>query len=72
MHDAISHDGLQDAFNKMPMGNCAEKTADDFKITREAQDEYCKLSYKRHIDAHKAGLLKDEIVSVKIKDKKTE
>jgi hypothetical protein len=23
LHDAISHDGLQDAFNKMPMGNCA-------------------------------------------------
>lgn len=56
----------------MPMGNCAEKTADDFKITREAQDEYCKLSYKRHIEAVKSGLLKDEIVSIKIKDKKAE
>ena len=22
-YDAISHDGLQDAFNKSPMGNCA-------------------------------------------------
>lgn len=34
LYDAISYDGLQDAFNKMAMGNCAEKTADDFKITR--------------------------------------
>jgi acetyl-CoA C-acetyltransferase len=72
LYDAISYDGLQDAFNKMPMGNCAEKTADDFKITREAQDQYCKLSYKRHIDAIKSGLLKDEIVNIKIKDKKAE
>jgi len=36
--DAIAHDGLIDAFNKISMGLCAEKTASDFKITREAQD----------------------------------
>lgn len=23
LHDSISHDGLQDAYNKMAMGNCA-------------------------------------------------
>lgn len=38
MYDAISLDGLTDPFNKMAMGTCAEKTAEDFKITREAQD----------------------------------
>lgn len=32
--DCISHDGLTDAFNKISMGLCAEKTANDFKITR--------------------------------------
>ena len=36
--DVIAHDGLTDAFNKISMGLCAEKTANDLKITREAQD----------------------------------
>lgn len=49
LFDAISHDGLTDAFNKISMGLCAEKTASEFKITREAQDDYCRNSYKRHI-----------------------
>ena len=32
--DAISHDGLTDAFNKISMGLCAEKTANDMGLTR--------------------------------------
>ena len=32
--DCISHDGLTDAYNKISMGLCAEKTANDFKVTR--------------------------------------
>lgn len=67
--DTIAHDGLTDAFNKISMGLCAEKTANDFKITREAQDEYCKTSYKRHLDAAKKGLLQDEITAIKLKEK---
>lgn len=47
--DCIAHDGLTDAFNKISMGLCAEKTSADFKITREDQDQYAKNSYKRHI-----------------------
>ena len=48
-----------DAFSKISMGLCAEKTAADFKLTREAQDDYCKMSYKRHLEAAKKGLLAD-------------
>ena len=47
--DGIAYDGLTDAYNKIAMGTCAQKTAADFKITRQAQDEYCKMSYRRHI-----------------------
>lgn len=65
----ISHDGLVDAYNKISMGLCAEKTASDFKITREAQDEYCKNSYRKHIEAAKKGFLAEEIVPVRIKEK---
>ncbi len=67
--DVISHDGLVDAFNKISMGLCAEKTATDFKITREAQDEYCKGSYRKHIEAVKKGILAEEIVPIKLKEK---
>jgi acetyl-CoA C-acetyltransferase len=65
----IALDGLTDAFSKISMGLCAEKTAADFKLTREAQDDYCKLSYRRHLDVVKKGLLADEIVGIKYKEK---
>jgi acetyl-CoA C-acetyltransferase len=67
--DVISHDGLVDAFNKISMGLCAEKTASDFKITREMQDEYCKGSYRKHMEAAKKGYLADEIVPIRLKEK---
>ena len=57
LHDVIAHDGLTDSFNKISMGLCAEKTASDFKITREAQDDYCKGSYRKHLEAAKKGIL---------------
>ena len=65
----IAHDGLTDAFNKISMGLCAEKTANDFKITREDQDAYCKQSYTRHLEAAKKGVFADEIVPIKLKEK---
>ena len=70
--DCISHDGLTDPYNKISMGLCAEKTANDFKVTREAQDEYCKSSYQRYFAAQKSGVFKDEIVPVSIKSKSGE
>ena len=35
IHDHLLIDGLQDAFSGKLMGNCAEKTAKDYNITRE-------------------------------------
>lgn len=52
------------------MGNCAEKTAKDHSLTREAQDAYAIESYKRAADAWKAGVFQDEIAPVTISDKK--
>ena len=37
------------------MGNCAEKTSKEAKISREAQDEYAIQSYKRSAAAWKVG-----------------
>lgn len=70
--DAISHDGLTDVFNKISMGLCAEKTANDFKVTREDQDNYCKTSYQRAISSISSGVYKEQIVPVVIKSKTAE
>ncbi len=42
------------------MGLCAEKTADDFKITRELNDSFAISSYERAIDAINSGRNKHE------------
>ena len=33
--DSLTHDGLVDAYSKLAMGYCGEKTAKEMKITRE-------------------------------------
>lgn len=38
---------MTDAYDHIHMGMCAEKTAQDFNITREEQDAYAASSYKR-------------------------
>ncbi|PWN20025.1 peroxisomal 3-ketoacyl-CoA-thiolase [Microstroma glucosiphilum] len=68
--DAIVKDGLSDVYNGVHMGNCAEKTAKDHSLTREAQDAYAIESYKRAADAWKAGVFSNEIAPVTISDKK--
>lgn len=70
--DSMIKDGLWDVYNNIHMGNCAEACAKDFKFTREDLDEFAINSYKKAIDAQKAGRFKSEIVEVKIKDKKGE
>ena len=40
VEDGIIKDGLWDVYNKVHMGVCAEKTASDFSISRDEQDEY--------------------------------
>lgn len=67
--DCISYDGLTDAFNNISMGLCAEKTANDFKVTREMQDEYCKQSYQKALSAAKSGIYKEEITPITVKSK---
>lgn len=51
--DGIVKDGLTDAYDHVHMGNCAEKTAKECKISREEQDEYAIQSYKRSAEAWK-------------------
>uniref|UniRef100_A0A665W8V7 acetyl-CoA C-acetyltransferase n=1 Tax=Echeneis naucrates TaxID=173247 RepID=A0A665W8V7_ECHNA len=66
MEDLIVKDGLTDVYNKFHMGNCAENTAKNCKITREEQDAYAIGSYSRSKAAYESGVLAKEIVPVSI------
>jgi acetyl-CoA C-acetyltransferase len=70
LNDGLIIDGLWDVYNQIHMGNCAEKSAKDYKVTREEQDEFAILSYKRAQEAWANGLFKEEIVPVTVKGKK--
>lgn len=70
--DGLIGDGLWDVYNQIHMGNCAENTAKKYSITREEQDEFAILSYKRAQEAWAKGLFKDEIAPVTVKSKKGE
>ena len=52
------------------MGNCAENTAKKLGISREQQDEYAINSYKRSVTAYEQNIFKDELVPVKVPQKK--
>jgi len=68
--DGMIKDGLWDVYNDFHMGNAAEICSKECNITREAQDEFAVMSYKRAIEAHEKGYFKDEIIRMKVKGRK--
>lgn len=68
--DGIIHDGLWDVYNDFHMGNAGELCARECKISREQQDEFAIESYRRAISAHEKGYFDDELVALKVKDRK--
>ncbi|MEN7549167.1 acetyl-CoA C-acyltransferase [Rapidithrix thailandica] len=68
--DGLAKDGLSDAYSHAAMGTCADKTAKEYAITREEQDEYAINSYKRSAESTQKGLFKQEIVSVEVPQRK--
>ncbi len=67
--DSLITDGLWDVYNNVHMGNCAEKCARDFSLTRKDVDDYAIMSYTRAAEAQKAGKFTDEITPVELKTK---
>ncbi|WP_027003578.1 acetyl-CoA C-acyltransferase [Hugenholtzia roseola] len=68
--DGLVRDGLEDVYDKKAMGVYADATAEKYAITREEQDEFAILSYKRSAASTEKGLFKDEIVPVSIPQRK--
>ncbi len=68
--DGMIHDGLWDPYNNVHMGNCGDLCAKEYKISREAQDEFAKESFRRALSAQKEGLFDAEIEPVAVPQKK--
>lgn len=68
--DGMLHDGLWDPYSDQHMGMCAEYCAETHgPFTRKMSDDFALESYRRALEATKAGWFKREIVPVKVKDK---
>jgi acetyl-CoA C-acetyltransferase len=68
--DGMYRDGFFCPLAKMVMGETAEVLAEEYKITREEQDEFAFMSQTRAARAIAAGRLDAEIVPVTIEGKK--
>lgn len=70
--DTMINDGLCEVSENIHMGITAENINDQYKITREEQDEFAFISQERAAAAIASGKFKDEIIPVVIKTRKGE
>ena len=68
--DATFHDGLFDAFDRVPMGEGTERHNARYAMTREEQDDFAARSHELAAAAIKEGRFADEIVPVSIPQRK--
>ncbi|TKX80283.1 thiolase family protein [Halorubrum sp. SD626R] len=64
------HPELSEEYNvfQLQMGMTAEKVAEEYDVSREAQDEYAARSHRRAAEATDAGRFDDEIVPMETGD----
>lgn len=72
LQDHMMHDGLWDNVNDFHMGMSNELCSQKYNVSREDQDRYAAESYQRALAAIKEGRFKDEIMPVKIPQRKGE
>jgi acetyl-CoA C-acetyltransferase len=68
--DAMVQDGLWCAFEQCHMGNAGEVVADEYHVSREAQDDYAAASHAKAARATDEGLFADEILPIEIPQRK--
>ncbi|MEC9094222.1 MAG: thiolase family protein [Planctomycetota bacterium] len=68
--DGLVFDGLTCAFESCHMGNHAEHIARKYGVTREAQDQFAQQSQLRAAKAIEQSLFDEEIVPIKVADRK--
>jgi len=70
IQDSLMIGGLVDVLLGYHMGITADNIADQYKISRQEQDEWALMSHQRAVEATNRGWFKDEIIPVEIKTKK--
>jgi acetyl-CoA C-acetyltransferase len=70
IQDLMIQDGLWCAFEQCHMGLSGEVVAEEYAVTREAQDAWAAESHRRAAAATAAGWFRDEIVPVSLPQKK--
>jgi acetyl-CoA C-acetyltransferase len=68
--DALLLDGLWDSFEDWAMGMAAEWIADEYKVTREAMDQWAFDSHMKAVKAIDEGKFKAEIVPLEVPGRK--
>lgn len=68
--DGLVKDGLTNVYDQKHMGLCAEVCAVEYNISRDEQDEFAINSYIRSKKAWESGKFKEEIVPVKVPQRK--
>ncbi|MEU6734293.1 acetyl-CoA C-acetyltransferase [Streptomyces physcomitrii] len=68
--DHMDHDGLTDAYDKIPMGASTERHNTRLGIGRAEQDEIAALSHQRAAAAQKNGVFDAEITPVEVPQRK--
>jgi acetyl-CoA C-acetyltransferase len=64
--DGIIKDGLWDVYNDFHMGSAGELCAKEFGFSREEQDEYAALSYRRALEAMQQHKFDREIIPIAV------
>lgn len=64
--DSMMMDGLENAYDHVSMGVFAERTAQKYQFTREAQDGFAITSDLRALEASKEGIFDAEITPVQL------
>ncbi len=70
IEDHMVHDGLWDVVNDFHMGMSNELCSEKWDVSRQEQDEFAALSYKRANESVAAGRFKDEIAPLEVPGKK--
>lgn len=68
--DMMIHDGLTCSFENVHMGTYGNRTAEQFDLSREAQDEWAYRSHQRAVKAIESGVLGEEIAAVEVPQRK--
>src|SRR5690606_36280762 len=68
--DGLQRDGLSDAYSHKAMGISADKTAEKYNISREAQNEFAIQSYRRSAESTEKVIFLTEITPVEVPQRK--